>query len=471
MDGKLSTFVDKLYHTCCCCPSWGRPLQHSESTTAIIPPRKSPALSRRRVIKGYGGASNRSLCRSEIVKVQPQYDSYYTDGDSSSSDGSDSISAGNMTPRSPVKTIHLSPVKAQTMPRNLSRSSECLYPRSRSPSECYPTDASLEIPSLHIPQRKRSAESFRMEDLGQLRPELYMTEETCTPERTKTGKKIEEVIEEYYGNVWFAVRFDRKESRLYIHLSKITDLPPRSQRAPTYDTFVNLCLLPDEKHSFNSRTAKNNLNPPFEEVFTFNVDRSRGFENYTLRLSAYNSDLPQWYNAIGHTLVPLSNCVTPDEKPQDFKRKLSRKAKLSEDLGRIMISLAYLPSLDRLSVVILRVQDIPLQKGLSEEYIETYVKVRLVCGSEKIKTERTPSIKGTVNPVFAESLSYVIPAFFIERTVLVIQLMQKGHLRRDKLLGQVILGPYILTDTRNLSHFGQMLSGREAVRKWHSLYL
>lgn len=52
-----------------------------------------------------------------------------------------------------------------------------------------------------------------MEDLGQLRPELYMTEETCTPERTKTGKKIEEVIEEYYGNVWFAVRFDRKESR------------------------------------------------------------------------------------------------------------------------------------------------------------------------------------------------------------------------------------------------------------------
>lgn len=117
--------------------------------------------------------------------------------------------------------------------------------------------------------------------------------------------------------------------RLYIHLSKITDLPPRSQRAPTYDTFVNLCLLPDEKHSFNSRTAKNNLNPPFEEVFTFNVDRSRGFENYTLRLSAYNSDLPQWYNAIGHTLVPLSNCVTPDEKPQDFKRKLSRKAKVS----------------------------------------------------------------------------------------------------------------------------------------------
>lgn len=117
--------------------------------------------------------------------------------------------------------------------------------------------------------------------------------------------------------------------RLYIHLSKITDLPPRSQRAPTYDTFVNICLLPDEKHSFNSRIAKNNLNPPFEEVFTFNVDRSRGFENYTLRLSAYNADLPQWYNAIGHTLVPLANCVTPDEKPQDFKRKLSRRAKVS----------------------------------------------------------------------------------------------------------------------------------------------
>lgn len=46
---------------------------------------------------------------------------------------------------------------------------------------------------------------------------------------------------------------------------------------------------------------------------------------------------------------------------------------LSEDLGRIMISLAYLPSLDRLSVVILRVQDIPLQKGLSEEYIGEYI--------------------------------------------------------------------------------------------------
>lgn len=52
-----------------------------------------------------------------------------------------------------------------------------------------------------------------MEDLGQLRPELYQTDEKCAHERTKPGKKIEEVVEEFYGNTWFAVRFDRKESR------------------------------------------------------------------------------------------------------------------------------------------------------------------------------------------------------------------------------------------------------------------
>lgn len=71
MDGKLSTFVDKVYHTCCCCPSWGRPLQQSESTTAIVSVGKSPTISRRRVIKGYGGASSRSLGRSQIIKIQP----------------------------------------------------------------------------------------------------------------------------------------------------------------------------------------------------------------------------------------------------------------------------------------------------------------------------------------------------------------------------------------------------------------
>lgn len=166
----------------------------------------------------YGLVTEHSFHRSCHITwsliVSTEYDSYYSEEDTSSStDGSDTASAGTMTPRSPVKSIHLSPVKAQTMPRALSRSSESLFPRSRSPSDCYPTDASLVIPSLHIPQRKRSSESFRMEDLGQLRPELYQTDEKCAHERTKPGKKIEEVVEEFYGNTWFAVRFDRKESR------------------------------------------------------------------------------------------------------------------------------------------------------------------------------------------------------------------------------------------------------------------
>ena len=104
-------------------------------------------------------------------------------------------------------------------------------------------------------------------------------------------------------------------------------------------------------------------------------------------------------------------------------------------------------------------------------YAETYVKVTLMCQGDKVKTRRTTAVKGTPNPVFTESLSYVVPMSLIDVTCLTIQVAQKTHFKRDPILAQLLLGPFMYTTGNSLSHWGKMLNSREATKSWHSLYL
>ncbi|XP_071492629.1 synaptotagmin-15-like [Diadema antillarum] len=265
--------------------------------------------------------------------------------------------------------------------------------------------------------------------------------------------------------------------QLYLHLQSIEDLPSKGQRENvSYDPVVVSCLLPDCKHMHKSKAAKPSLNPVFDDTVVFPLDRTKSAENVAVRISVYESDDlcnngACTTSAIGHVLLPVVDCLTPNDNAREFRRRVGRRSTITGNLGRLLVSLAYLPSLERLSCVILRAKEIKCEKGATVASLETYVKVTLMCGVDKVKSRKTAIIRGTDSPVYTESLCFVVPMAYIDETSLVIQVVQRAQLKKDRILGQVILGPYIYTQGSAISHWGKMLARREAAKQWHNLYL
>ncbi|XP_002733974.1 synaptotagmin-15-like, partial [Saccoglossus kowalevskii] len=316
--------------------------------------------------------------------------------------------------------------------------------------------------------------------VGAIQPELYVTDHSHSPPGRKpsVGQKDSTILEESYGTLWFFVRYDELSHRLNVNLHRASDLPAKGQNETSYDTFAEVCILPNEKLSQRSKGIRKTCNPVFDEDFTFSCDSNK-LTGLTLRMTVFDHARQHRHNAIGHVLVPLGNYSNEELVEKGIKGqgwKLERKAEPLHDLGQIYISLAYLPSGDRMSVVILRSKHLKKAKELKEDKqapdsLDTYVKVTLVYGNEKVKTRRTQVIGRTANPVYNESLAFVVPPGYLDDTSLVISVMQRGFMKRDVAIGRLILGPYWYSQGRTLSHWGKMLSKREATKHWHYLYL
>ncbi|XP_033108357.1 synaptotagmin-15-like isoform X2 [Anneissia japonica] len=321
--------------------------------------------------------------------------------------------------------------------------------------------------------RRRSSFVTPQFPLGTLRPELYPSDDVKSDgKRSKSfsGGSIDEFTETY-GSMTFAIRYSKASHRMVVHLQQVSDLPAKGHGDTAYDTVVSACILPDEKFTSESSVVHKTLSPQYDEEIDFPLDMKKSLEKQALRMSVYDAVRRHKYNVVGHVIVPFTQCDFGGH-PKTFKKAIKKRSMITQHLGRLMLTLAYLPSNERLSVVILRANGLQGKEKESKELqsLETYVKVSLMVGENKVKSRHT-NVSTGASPIFTESLTFVVPSEYISDACLVIQVLQKGHFKRDDTIGRLILGPYMYTDGRNLSHWGRMVSHREATKKWHDLYL
>lgn len=86
-----------------------------------------------------------------------------------------------------------------------------------------------------------------------------------------------------------------------------------------------------------------------------------------------------------------------------------------------MITLAYLPSAERLTVVIIKARNLRIVDD-SRNSSDPYIKVTLLAGGKKIKKRKTGVVRNNVNPVYNEALTFdlgkeLLKAANIELTV------------------------------------------------------
>ncbi|ESO07090.1 synaptotagmin 15b [Helobdella robusta] len=242
------------------------------------------------------------------------------------------------------------------------------------------------------------------------------------------------------------------------------------------EVLCTLVLLPDLRSQVRTSFKKKTCNPKFDETFVFQVP-VKDFEERILKLTACDVDRLRRHNVIGHVIYPLKTSgVLADNAECGKKITVIRDLDLddciensSEDKGELLISMTYNAGTERLNVGVYEGRNI--KKIVESKNANFYAKVALMKNHCIVKSKRTDTIKDDRNPKFNESLSFKQPnENSLMNVCIVVSIFQNLHAQRDKMVGRVVIGPYMFARGKELEHWNEVMTKPlENITYWHNI--
>ncbi|XP_041747130.2 synaptotagmin-1-like [Coregonus clupeaformis] len=230
------------------------------------------------------------------------------------------------------------------------------------------------------------------------------------------------------------------------------------------DPYVKLYLLPDKKRKFETKVHRKTLNPTFNETFTFKVLYSE-LGGRTLVMTVYDFDRFSKHDAIGALRVPMSS-LDFSQMTQEWRELKKAEKEESEQLGDICLSLRYVPTAGKLSIVVLEAKNLKKMDvgGLSDPY----VKIHLLQNGKRLKKKKTSIKKNTLNPYYNESFSFEVPFEQIQKVQVAVTVLDYDKIGKNDAIGKVFLGG--ASSGTELRHWSDMLANpRRPIAQWHGL--
>ncbi|KAM3870574.1 synaptotagmin-1-like [Diretmus argenteus] len=269
--------------------------------------------------------------------------------------------------------------------------------------------------------------------------------------------------EEKLGRLHFTLDYNFTENTLVVGILEAAELPAMDVGGSS-DPYVKLYLLPDKKKKFETKVHRKTLDPTFNENFTFKVPYTE-LGGKTLVLTMYDFDRFSKHDAIGAVRVPMSS-VDFSQSLQEWRDLQKAEKEESERLGDICLSLRYVPTAGKLTVVVLEAKNLKKMDvgGLSDPY----VKIHLMQNGKRQKKKKTTIKKNTLNPYYNESFSFEVPCEQIEKVQIAVTVLDYDKIGKNDAIGKVLLGG---TSTgTELRHWSDMLANpRRPIAQWHGL--
>lgn len=355
------------------------------------------------------------------------------------------------------------------VPRLESQSSTCSTPKSAYTSFSLPPsfreNVSTEKPQAPIsPLSPRTPSMHRKLDPSQLDPNSYMYQEIKA--KRSSGKSEGPCL----GIINFSLKYNPEMGLLTINLIQARNLQPR-EFSGTADPYCKVAVVPHVSKMVQSRVQRKTVTPEFKESFVFEVPEP-DIHRQTVKIQLYDYDQFSRDECIGVALLPLIN-VDLTEKVEVWKeiKKTESDSKVGEaipELGDLMFSIAYLPSAERLTIVIMKARNIRhVNTAEGRKSSNTYVKVSLYFMSKRLKKKKTSTKHGTPNPVFNEALVFNVPHHFLKHLKLEIQVTHENKLGQNEVIGRMEVGPD--SQGEELAHWNDMISSCKPVARWHRL--
>ncbi|XP_030745465.1 synaptotagmin-12 [Sitophilus oryzae] len=229
------------------------------------------------------------------------------------------------------------------------------------------------------------------------------------------------------------------------------------------DTYVRVSLLPDKEATIQTKVYRSTSSPSYKERFLFSLNPREQMQR-ALCFQLYATDY-QSHTLIGEGELRLTDVSL--RQPVTTWVTLTDTGQRGTEFGEIMFSLSYLPTAERLTVVVVKARNLKFQPGSSGE---VFVKVYLMVQNKKINKKKTSTKKGEHCPIFNEAMMFSVPVHALNTIQMRLTVAEVSSEDNSKAipLGHVIVGGQ--ATGRPLSHWNQMLIAlRKPVAMWHTL--
>ncbi|XP_043120086.1 synaptotagmin-1b [Puntigrus tetrazona] len=212
------------------------------------------------------------------------------------------------------------------------------------------------------------------------------------------------------GKLHYTLDYNFTDSALVVGVVEAEGLAAMDMSG-TSDPYVKVYILPDKKKKFETKVHRKTLDPTFNEHFTFKVPYAE-LGGKTLVMTVYDFDRFSKHDAIGDVRLQM-NKVDFSQLTEEWRELQKAEKEEHERLGDICLSLRYVPTAGKLTVVVLEAKNLKKMDvgGLSDPY----VKIHLMQNGKRLKKKKTTIKKNTLNPYYNESFSFEVPSEQIQQ--------------------------------------------------------
>ncbi|XP_014734220.1 PREDICTED: synaptotagmin-12 [Sturnus vulgaris] len=265
------------------------------------------------------------------------------------------------------------------------------------------------------------------------------------------------------GQVEVSMEYDGRAAALHVTLLQGKDLLEKED-ARFESCFMRISLLPAEQIVGISRIQRSAYSVAFDERFSVPLDPAALEEN-SLRFSVFGIDEDERSVSTGVAELKLSD-LDLATRPFNAWLYLQDTNKAVDTVGEILLSLSYLPTAERLTVVVVKAKNLVWSNG--KVTADPFVKVYLLQDGRKISKKKTAVKRGDTNPVFNEAMIFSVPAIVLQELSLRVTVAESGEEGRGDNTGHVLIGP--AASGMGTTHWNQMLATlRKPVSMWHPL--
>ncbi|BET02087.1 Hypothetical protein NTJ_14905 [Nesidiocoris tenuis] len=264
------------------------------------------------------------------------------------------------------------------------------------------------------------------------------------------------------GYLCVGIDYDSECGDLVVNVIEAKDLVCKDMMTTQdqiLDTFVTVYLLPTRTSDMQTRVYRSSRSPSYKEKFLFGLevtDLCRSSLMFHVYLAGRDQN-----SLLGGAQLHLADLPHTRQPVTTWLTLLSSDLKESS-LGEILFSLSYLPTAERLTVVIVKARNIQFSGSTGDPYVKVY----LLKNGKKVHKKKTQSKRAEPCPIFNEAMIFSVPNNFLQCVELRVTVGDESV--PGKTVGHVIVG--CQAQGKALSHWSQMLvSLRKPVAMWHPL--
>ncbi|XP_074649470.1 synaptotagmin-7-like [Tubulanus polymorphus] len=322
----------------------------------------------------------------------------------------------------------------------------------------------LTLSTRHQP-RRGSFDSFSI-SLEELDKGLYLSDSSYDEETATVNAACSRKV---HGRLCFSVEPRNARKSLLVRINRAENLRSKYRKKSSETTFLKLTILPNKDTKFTSKNYRN-ADPVFNEEFLF-TNLSADYRTETkLLITVCEYDRFSRDSIKGHVLLPLKTISDDSSIADEMWMDLQESLPSDLDEGQLYISLAYDPLFKKLTVGILRGQDLYIPNVWEKDStVGVFVRVCFMFSDEIVKTRKTRIIRKQTNPEYNESFVFDVNPATSHNMKLIFTACAKSKLRKSRPLGQIVIGPRGADS--GLMHWQKAMvsSPMTKISYWHTL--